>query len=91
VFAEALGADRRAGHEQERPPIAIIRRVERLSDVSDAWKENAEQSLAWARTPEHDLYHWRSNLPAFAELVPAAGRRTVDIGCGEGRIRSVAG
>ena len=25
------------------------------------------------------------NLPWFAELLPAAGRRTLDIGCGEGR------
>jgi len=41
---------------------------------------------AWARTPGQDAYHWRLNLPAFAELIPAAGRRTLDVGCGEGRI-----
>jgi SAM-dependent methyltransferase len=56
------------------------------SDVSEAWETNASQWVAWARTPEHDVYHWRLNLPAFAELVPAAGRRTLDVGCGEGRI-----
>jgi SAM-dependent methyltransferase len=26
------------------------------------------------------------NFPAFAELIPAAGRQTLDVGCGEGRI-----
>ncbi len=55
-------------------------------DVSDAWERNAEQWLAWARTPEHDVYYWQLNLPAFADLVPKAGTRTLDIGCGEGRI-----
>jgi SAM-dependent methyltransferase len=55
-------------------------------DVSDAWENNAEQWLAWARTPEHDTYYWHLNLPAFARLVPSAGRRTLDVGCGEGRI-----
>lgn len=55
-------------------------------DVSEAWEQNAEQWLAWARTPGHDTYYWQLNLPAFAELVPGAGTRTLDIGCGEGRI-----
>jgi ubiquinone/menaquinone biosynthesis C-methylase UbiE len=32
------------------------------------------------------VYYWRLNLPAFAELVPRAGTRTLDVGCGEGRI-----
>ena len=57
-----------------------------LPEVSAAWERNAQQWLAWARTPEHDVYCWHLNLPAFAELVPAAGRRTLDVGCGEGRI-----
>jgi SAM-dependent methyltransferase len=57
-----------------------------LEDVSAAWEDNADQWLAWAQTPGHDVYHWQLNLPAFAELVPAAGRRTLDVGCGEGRI-----
>jgi SAM-dependent methyltransferase len=56
------------------------------SDVSEAWDKNAEQWLAWARTAEHDVYYWRLNLPAFGELVPGAGVRTLDVGCGEGRI-----
>lgn len=57
-----------------------------IDDVSAAWERNSEQWLAWARTPGHDVYHGRLNLPAFAELVPEAGVRTLDVGCGEGRI-----
>jgi SAM-dependent methyltransferase len=60
--------------------------MQRLSDVSGAWEEHADQWVAWARTSQHDVYCWDLNLPAFAELVPAAGRRTLDVGCGEGRI-----
>ena len=64
----------------------MIFRMGQLNDVSDAWERNAEQWCAWARTPEHDSYYWHLNLPAFARLVPDAGRRTLDVGCGEGRI-----
>jgi ubiquinone/menaquinone biosynthesis C-methylase UbiE len=42
--------------------------------------------LAWARTPGHDVWFSELNLPAFAELLPPAGSRTLDLGCGEGRI-----
>jgi ubiquinone/menaquinone biosynthesis C-methylase UbiE len=55
-------------------------------DISEAWEANAEQWLVWARTPGHDIYYWQLNLPAFAELVPMPGTRTLDVGCGEGRI-----
>ena len=57
-----------------------------VQDVSDAWEHNAEAWLAWARTPDHDVYHWRVNFPQFVSLLPVAGRRTVDVGCGEGRV-----
>ena len=61
-------------------------RASDVSGVSQAWEENAEQWVAWARTADHDVYFWQLNLPAFVELVPPAGRRTLDVGCGEGRI-----
>ena len=34
----------------------------------------------------HDQYHELMNLPAFLDLLPAPGRRTLDLGCGEGRV-----
>jgi SAM-dependent methyltransferase len=48
------------------------------------WEREAERWLAWARTPTHDAY-WDYS-PRFFELVPAPGGRTLDIGCGEGRV-----
>jgi SAM-dependent methyltransferase len=48
------------------------------------WEDQADNWLAWARTPGHDAYwHYRS---AFFELVPPAGSATLEIGCGEGRV-----
>jgi SAM-dependent methyltransferase len=81
--------------ETERSPHSVAavacdhRRAMRSDDlmgVSQAWEENAEQWPAWARTPEHDVYFWQLNLPAFVQLLPAAGWRTVDVGCGESRV-----
>ena len=57
-----------------------------VQDVGDAWERNAQAWLAWARTPGHDVYHWRLNFPQFVALLPGAGRRTLDVGCGEGRV-----
>jgi ubiquinone/menaquinone biosynthesis C-methylase UbiE len=57
-----------------------------VQDVSDAWERNANEWLRWARTPGHDVYHWRLNFPRFATLLPDPGRRTLDVGCGEGRV-----
>jgi SAM-dependent methyltransferase len=53
--------------------------------LRDAWTANAEAWLAWARAPGHDSYE-QFHGRRFLELVPAAGRLTVDIGAGEGRL-----
>ena len=48
------------------------------------WEKQASNWAAWARTPNFDAY-WDYS-PAFFELVPAPGRRTLEVGCGEGRV-----
>jgi SAM-dependent methyltransferase len=53
--------------------------------LSEAWEAEAGQWIRWARTPGHDSY-WKFHRDEFLRLVPQPGRRTVDIGCGEGRL-----
>jgi SAM-dependent methyltransferase len=63
-------------------------RRERVDDprpLRDVWEENAAEWIAWAREPDHDSYG-RFHRDAFLELLPPPGRRTLDIGCGEGRL-----
>lgn len=54
--------------------------------LRDAWDEQAAQWARFARTPGHDRAHERVNFPPFLELLPPPGRRTLDLGCGEGRV-----
>ena len=51
---------------------------------NEDWEEQADNWLAWARTPGHDAY-WQYS-PRLFELVPDPGDRTLDLGCGEGRV-----
>ena len=53
--------------------------------LRDAWETHAEEWVRWAREPGHDSY-WRFHRATFLPLLPAPGRLTVDIGCGEGRV-----
>jgi SAM-dependent methyltransferase len=53
--------------------------------LRQAWERNAEAWIRWAREPGHDSY-WRFHRDRFLELVPAPGRLTLDMGCGEGRL-----
>jgi SAM-dependent methyltransferase len=53
--------------------------------LSDAWEEHAAAWIAWAREPGHDSY-WRFHRDSFLELVPPPDGRTLDMGCGEGRL-----
>lgn len=59
------------------------------ASLRDAWDAQAEAWIRWARTPGHDDFYERYNLPAFLELLPSPGRLTVDVGCGEGRVGRV--
>lgn len=54
------------------------------SNTAQSWEEQARNWIAWARKPGFDSY-WRYR-DGFFELVPAAGRATLDLGCGEGRV-----
>ena len=49
------------------------------------WEDRADEWLAWARTPGHDAY-WHYRDIFFEELVPRPWGRTLEIGCGEGRV-----
>ncbi len=53
-------------------------------DFDQGWERRADQWLAWARTPDFDAY-WAYRAAFFALLPPPSGR-TLDVGCGEGRV-----
>jgi SAM-dependent methyltransferase len=50
-----------------------------------SWEWQADRWLRWARTPGHDSY-WDYREAFFAGIVPKPGRRTLEVGCGEGRV-----
>jgi SAM-dependent methyltransferase len=54
--------------------------------LRDAWEAQADEWAMFVRTPGHDHSHERENFPPFLELLPPPGRRTLDLGCGEGRV-----
>jgi SAM-dependent methyltransferase len=52
---------------------------------NENWEREAQNWIAWVRTPgHHNAYVDYS--PAFFELVPPARRATLELGCGEGRV-----
>jgi SAM-dependent methyltransferase len=57
-----------------------------VRSLRDVWHEQADEWARFARDPLGDRVNLAFNLPAFLELVPPAGPRTLDLGCGEGRV-----
>jgi ubiquinone/menaquinone biosynthesis C-methylase UbiE len=57
-----------------------------VSGFQEVWEQRAEEWVRWARSPELDFGFWELNLPAMLELMPAPGRLTLDVACGEGRL-----
>jgi SAM-dependent methyltransferase len=53
--------------------------------LGERWEEQAPNWIRWAREPDHDSY-WRFHREAFLGSLPAPGRLTLDVGCGEGRV-----
>lgn len=53
------------------------------------WSEEAENWIAWARTPGHDAF-W-AYRQAFEEFVGAGSGEVLDVGCGEGRVSRLLG
>ena len=53
--------------------------------LGEAWETHAQDWITWVRTPGHDSYD-RYHRDQFLPLVGAPGRRTLDVGCGEGRL-----
>lgn len=47
------------------------------------WEHEAENWIAFARLESDAYWHYREH---FFELVPEPGGRTIEIGCGEGRV-----
>jgi ubiquinone/menaquinone biosynthesis C-methylase UbiE len=54
-----------------------------VSGVAE-WEPEAENWVRWARTPGHDAYWYYRD--SFFELLPPPGARTIELGCGEGRV-----
>jgi SAM-dependent methyltransferase len=54
--------------------------------MREGWESEAHNWVAFARTPSHDHSHDETNMPALQGLLPAPGRATLDVACGEGRL-----
>jgi SAM-dependent methyltransferase len=53
--------------------------------LGDAWESEALSWIAWARASGLDSYD-RYHRDQFFRLLPPPGQRTLDVGCGEGRV-----
>jgi ubiquinone/menaquinone biosynthesis C-methylase UbiE len=65
-------------------PCACETRL-RSSPVAGEWDQETENWLRWARTPGFDAY-WHYRDAFFDSVLPPPGMRTLEVGCGEGRV-----
>jgi SAM-dependent methyltransferase len=65
--------------------MTVTRTTMDVAQLSAGWEAEARRWIQWARAPGHDSY-WRFHRDQFLPLLPAPGRLTLDIGCGEGRL-----
>jgi SAM-dependent methyltransferase len=54
-------------------------------NLREAWERHAANWIRWARAPGFDSY-WRFHRDELLDSLPAPGRLTLDLGCGEGRL-----
>ena len=54
--------------------------------MQQGWESEAANWARFTRTPGHDHALLDINLPVLMGLLPPPGRRTLDVGCGEGRV-----
>ena len=82
------GVPASAPHDRSAGPIALRAAAYDtvVVDLRSAWQARADAWVRWARSPELDGDFWLFHLRCFLDLLPAPGRLTVDVGCGEGRL-----
>ncbi len=56
-----------------------------MTSLREAWDRQSTEWARFVRTPGHDR-SFRFNLACLLSLLPPPGRRTLDLGCGEGRV-----
>jgi ubiquinone/menaquinone biosynthesis C-methylase UbiE len=54
--------------------------------MREGWDTEAQNWVRFARTHGHDSAYETVNAPALVSLLPAPGHRTLEVGCGEGRV-----
>jgi SAM-dependent methyltransferase len=54
--------------------------------LRDSWDMYASEWIAWTRSPDQPDSYLRFHREHFLPLIPAPGRLTLDLACGEGRI-----